>query len=638
MSKSTRKKKQPPARPRPAAAALPVTVAPAVPLWSRPWSVPAFLALLCAALYGWTLRFPMVFDDDTYLINNPMFRVESFGYPLRFDEFVNTPGKLGLDPDLAVNFVTRPVAYATFYLNYLLGGWDTRGLRLFNIFVHAANAILLWAVLRQLLGRLSARGSLSAASAGFIPAAAAVLFAVHPLAIESVTYIVQRFTSLAGFWSLLAAWLYFRSTEEGMESRRVTRFRIAAGIVMLLGMLTKECSVVTPVLILMVELVVLGTHWKPALRRTLPLLLSLPVIPILILMASAALNGGRLDLGSGLNIVNSRDEPVTHFEYLITQFTVVAHYLRLMVWPAGQNIDPTWEVRHSFFEGQVMASFLMHLGIVAAAFFGFRTMRHVDARARLVLAFVLWFYGSISISSGLVPLPDMVAEHRSYVPSIGMFVVFACLFDVVRGLFTSRPREMAALAVLIVAGFSTATILRNRVWSGADSLWADAAKKSPGKFRVWSNLGVALAAKGREKDAADCYRKSVQIEPAFANGVLNLSNSLLRLNRPKEALTEIDRLREHNPEAFERAPILYTKALGLLQTGKPQEATDLLRSVVEKEPRDFMSHRLLGIIFSDAGKKADAERHLRQALALEPNDAHTRQALEKIGLVVTSGS
>lgn len=638
MSKSQRKKKQqqPSARQRTAVQAMPA--ASAEPLWRRQWSVPAVLVLLCAVLYGWTLRFPMVFDDDTYLINNPMFRVESFAYPFKFHEFVNTPGKMGLDPDLAVNFVTRPVAYATFYFNYLLGGWDTRGLRLFNILIHAANAILLWAVLRQLLQRLVARGSLSAASAAFIPAASALLFVAHPLAVESVTYIVQRFTSLAAFWSLLAAWFYFRSTEEGMENRRVTRFRIAAGLVMLLGMLTKECSVVTPVLVLMVEMVVLGTRWKEALRRTVPLLVSLPVIPVLILMASSALNGGVFDLGSGLNIVNSRDEPVTHFQYLITQFTVVAHYLRLMVWPAGLNIDPTWEVRHSFFEGLVLASFLLHAAIVAGAAVAYRTMRHVDARARLLLAFVLWFYGSISISSGLVPLPDMVAEHRSYVPSIGMFVVFACLFDMVRGLFAQRPREVLGLAAIVVAAFSTTTILRNRVWSGADSLWADAAKKSPGKFRVWSNLGVALAAKGREKDAADCYRKSVQIEPAFANGVLNLSNSLLRLNRPKEALTEIDRLREHNPEAFERAPILYTKALGLLQTGKLQEATDLLRSVVEKEPRDFMSHRLLGIIFSDAGKKADAERHLRQALALEPNDAHTRQALEKIGLVVTSGS
>lgn len=639
MSKSQRKKKQrqqPPSRPRPVVSVM--LAAPAEPLWRRRWAVPALLALLCAVLYGWTLRFPMVFDDDTYLINNPMFRAESFAYPFHFHEFVNKPGTMGLDPDLAVNFVTRPVAYATFYFNYLLGGWDTRGLRLFNILVHGGNGILLWAVLRQLLGRLVGRGVLSPASAAFIPAAAAVLFVVHPLAIESVTYIVQRFTSLAAFWTLLATWLYFRSTEEGIEGRSAMRFRIAAGFVMLLGMLTKECSVVTPVLVLMVEMLVLGTRWKEAFRRALPLLVSLPVIPVLILMASTALNGGNFDLNSGLNIVNSRDEPVTHFQYLITQFTVVAHYMRLMVWPVGLNIDPTWEVRHSFFEGQVLASFSLHAAIVAGAAFAYRTMRHVDARARLLLAFVLWFYGSISISSGLVPLPDMVAEHRSYVPSVGLFVVFACVLDVVRGLFAHRSREVLALTAVIVAAFSTATVLRNRVWSGAHLLWADAAGKSPGKFRVWSNLGVALSANGREKDAADCFRKSVQIEPAFANGVLNLSNSLLRLNRPKEALTEIDRLREHNPDAFERAPILYTKALGLLQTGKPQEATDILRSVVEKEPRDFMSHRLLGIIFSDTGRKAEAERHLRQALALEPNDANTREALEKIGLVVRSGS
>ncbi len=83
------------------------------------WQVVLWLGVICAALYGWTLGFPMVFDDITYLKMNPLFRAESFGYPTRFIEFATWPQKNGMDPDLAVNFITRPVAYGSFYLNHL---------------------------------------------------------------------------------------------------------------------------------------------------------------------------------------------------------------------------------------------------------------------------------------------------------------------------------------------------------------------------------------------------------------------------------------------------------------------------------------------------------------------------------------
>jgi hypothetical protein len=355
----------------------------------RAWKVPAAIVLLCGALYGWTLPFPMVFDDDTYLLNNPFFRAESFGYPFRFHEFVNAPQQMGLDPDLAVNFVTRPVSYATFYVNHLLGGWNTWGFRLVNVLLHTANSLLLWALLRLLMSRLTKAGKISQASTAFIPAAAALLFAAHPLAVESVTYIVQRFTSLAAFWSLLAAWLYFRSTEDGLEKARVIRFRASSAVVMLLGMLTKECAVVTPLLIVLLDVLVTGTAWKITLRRAWPLLACLPVIPMLVLMSSASLNGGSLDLSAGLNIVNSRDEPVTHLQYLLTQITVIAHYLRLMLWPSGQNIDPAWDTHSTLLSWPVAGALLLHLGLITLATFGYRVMREVDFRTRLVLAGVL---------------------------------------------------------------------------------------------------------------------------------------------------------------------------------------------------------------------------------------------------------
>jgi tetratricopeptide (TPR) repeat protein len=596
----------------------------------RAWKVPAAIVLLCGALYGWTLPFPMVFDDDTYLLNNPFFRAESFGYPFRFHEFVNAPQQMGLDPDLAVNFVTRPVSYATFYLNHLLGGWDTRGFRLVNVLVHTANSLLLWAVLRLLMSRLTKAGKISESSTAFIPAAAALLFAAHPLAVESVTYIVQRFTSLAAFWGLLAAWLYFRSTEDGLEKARVIRFRASSAVVMLLGMLTKECAVVTPLLIVLLDVLVTGTAWKTSLRRAWPLLACLPVIPMLVLMSSASLNGGSLDLSAGLNIVNSRDEPVTHLQYLLTQIIVIAHYLRLMLWPSGQNIDPEWATYSTLLSWPVAGSLLLHLGLITLATFGYRLMREVDFRTRLVLAGVLWFYLGISISSGLVPLPDMVAEHRSYLPSAGIFIVLACLLDALRGAFMQRPRLVHALTGCVLLALSATTAIRNLVWSSAETLWADASEKSPGKYRVWSNLGVALTVKGSEKDAAECFRKSVLIEPAFSNGVLNLSNSLLRLGRPQEAISEIDRLNEHSPESATTPAMLYTKALGLFQTGKKDEAAELLTAVLEKDRSNAFTHRLLGIIRAEQGQLRESLTHFRQASAMLPADANLRERVRKL--------
>lgn len=592
--------------------------------------MPAAIVLLCIALYGWTLRFPMVFDDDTYLINNPVFRAESFGYPFRFQEFVSAPQQMGLDPDLAVNFVTRPVSYATFYLNYALGGWNTWGFRLVNVLVHTANSLLLWAVLRLMMSRLSKVGKITEASTTFIPACAALLFAVHPLAIESVTYIVQRFTSLAAFWSLLAAWLYFRSTEGGLEKTRVIRFRGSAALVMLLGMLTKECAFVTPLLIVLLDVLVGQAEWKTSLRRAWPLLATLPVIPLLVLMSSAALNGGSLDLSAGLNIVNSRDEPVTHLQYLLTQFTVIAHYLRLMLWPSGQNIDPAWDTHSTLLSWPVAGSLLLHLALILLAVLAFRRWRQVDGRARLGLAAVLWFYLGISISSGLVPLPDMVAEHRSYLPSAGIFIMLACLFDLLRQALAARPQLGRAIAAALLLALCGATVFRNLVWSSAETLWADASSKSPGKYRVWSNLGVALTGQGREKEAAECFRKSVEIEPAFSNGVLNLSNSLLRLGRPQEAISVIDRLNEHSPVSATAPAMLYTKALGFFKTGKTNEAAEILAEVLQKDPANAFTHRLLGIIRSQQGRLRESLTHLREASRQMPGDADLLQRVESL--------
>ncbi|MFO1481978.1 MAG: hypothetical protein U1F71_01325 [Verrucomicrobiaceae bacterium] len=158
----------------------------------------ALLAVLCFGLYGWTLDFPMVFDDHTYMLNNPFFvEAGTLGYLKDFHEFANRPASIGSDPDYAVNSILRPVAYMSFYGNYLWDGFNPRWFRAVNIVIHALNAMLLYALVTTLLGRFVSDRRLAKGSVVFIAGVAALLFVAHPLAVESVP---TSFSALPRWW------------------------------------------------------------------------------------------------------------------------------------------------------------------------------------------------------------------------------------------------------------------------------------------------------------------------------------------------------------------------------------------------------------------------------------------------------
>ena len=568
------------------------------------------MILTTALIYGGTLQHPLVFDDDTYLRSNPYFTGESFGYLANYTDFIRSPLKRGFDPDLTVNFVLRPFAYATFYANWLMEGFQPRGYRLVNIFIHLVGSIALWALLRRLLrgaGEVTSRWvSLLTTSA----------FLLHPLGVESVTYIVQRFTSMACTLGLISLCLHFKA----LESSRRPMWQALSVLALLFAMLTKECSIVFPLLALGLDVLVIGTAPRAALRRSLPLLLLLPLIPAQVILASSTLNDGLAAVGP-LHIVNSRDAPIPHAHYLFTQFIVIADYLRMVIWPSGLNIDPEWQLRERFADPGVLAALALHVLILAAAVWGYRRWRS-DVRARLALVGLLWFYGAVFISSGLVPLPDLAADHRAYFPAIGVLITLACIIDVVRARLSALKASwlLPALAAGACIALGTTTWLRNDVWGSAERLWSDAAAKSPGKFRVWSNLGAVLSDNGRDDAAVPCFRKSVELEPRFVAGALNLSNSLLRLNRPQESIESLLKLIEADASAARHPGILYTLAHGLTSASRHAEAAIEIQKVVQLQPEDGAVHVLHGVILARCNQGLSALRAFREAYRLAPDN------------------
>jgi tetratricopeptide (TPR) repeat protein len=620
----------PPASTPPDLPVHPGCVTPHASLWRRPHLLAALvLTALCAALYVRTADHPMVFDDNMYLTDNPIFRdASNFTYPLHFKEFVLRPGEMGADPDYAVNFVMRPVAYATFYLNYMLDGFQPRWYRVVNTLVHTGNALLLYALVHLLLLRREEQPA-QTRSRQFIALTAAALFAAHPLAIESVTYVVQRFTSLAAFFYLLTLVLYFVSFSAARHGRLL---RAAAVLTTLLGMLTKECTVTLPLLAVLLDRLVLGTAWRDSLRRALPLLLCLPLIPGLVLLTSAVLAGGSLDVNAALNIVNSRDEPLSQWSYFVTQITVVAEYLRLLVWPAGMNLDPEWPVYHSIRTGHVLVS-LAVLAVFAGIVTWLWRRAGDDVRMRAAFAFMLWYFATISISSGLVPLPDMMAEHRAYLPSAGIFILAAILIDRARAwLPAARPAAWvpAAAVVVITLTLSTVTWARNDVWSSAYTLWKDTAEKSPGKYRVWSNLGAAASDAGRDQEALECFQKSLQIEPRFQNGMFNLANSLLKLGRVKESVSTMERMMKLNEMADRNPMALYQLGVGLARLGRLDDAIITLTKCLKILPDHAGAHLVLALIRRQQQLYPMALQHFREVLRIQGEDREIRRAIAEI--------
>jgi len=578
----------------------------------------------------------MVFDDTSYLRDNPLFKESHcFDYLKDFKEFANRPAKLGYDPDYAVNAILRPVAYASFYANYLVDGFKPHWYRLVNVGIHAVNAILLYALVNVLLLHSALGGLLKRGSVLFISAAAAFLFVAHPLATESVTYIIQRFTSLVVLFSLLSLCLYFVSCF-APSRLRMWLLRSGAVLALLLAMLTKECACMIPLLAVLLDWLVLGTRLRSALFRMLPLLLCMPLVPTLVL-ATAAAQHGRHDLHAALNIVNSREVPLNHWHYIVTELTVVTHYLRQLFWPNGLNLDPEWPIYKSLWQGPVLLALAVLSGLALTAWGLFRRFRN-DARFALAFACVVWFFLTISVSSGLVPLPDLVAEHRSYLPSIGIFILVACLLDWLRtsGLRAGALRTaVPVLTVLCVGALSWKTCIRNEVWRTRERLWEDTVSKSPGKYRTWGNLGAAYFDAGKHDKAVPCFRAALKVEPRYQNALLNLSTSLLILNRPKEALDTTLQLINLDKNVTSKPQVALILGRSLAGVGRYDDAISVFRDILVTLPHDPGTHTSLGFVYYQTGQPQRALDHFETAARVRPDDPKLQTLIQATKVAMT---
>ena len=531
----------------------------------RPWLPAALVVAVAAACYANTLHAAFQFDDYLHVVNDPALR------------------------DLGAAFASawrtnRGVATLTFALDYACHGLALPGWHLVNLVVHALNGLLVLA-----LGlRLAAAAGPAERPPSPAPAVtAALLFVAHPVQTEAVTYVVQRQASLATLFYLLALWLY-------AEGRRLPRGRLAraawfgALAATLLALRTKEIAFTLPLALCLYEWLFGAGRARRRLALLAPFLATLAVVPLTILHEQGAPAGGVLGAVDAAARVQSA---LPRWLYLATELRVMVTYLRLLVFPAGQNLDYDYPLQGSLRSPAALASALLLAGLAVLALWMLRRARRPGQEPLRVAGFgLLFFFLASSVESSVIPIYDVILEHRLYLPSAGIALAAGAL----AGMAWERlprcpawPRRAAAGALAaLVAALSLATHARNEVWRDGVSLWSDVVAKSPRKSRPHEMLGEALEDRGDLPAAVAEWRVAVALDPDNSNALNQLGAAALLANDLPAARAWLERAVAadgRNAEAH------YNLALALARAGERRRAADEYRAFARLAPPHLLA-------------------------------------------------
>lgn len=576
------------------------------------------LAALGFLIYSNTFHGAFIFDDHEMIEENPAITGLS--------NFSNTSG-------------ARYVTNFTFALNYALGGYDTFGYHIVNTLIHVFNAISVYLLVAVTFKTPFMRAGRDAKDAAHgIALVASLFFLIHPVQTQAVAYLSQRYASLATLFYLLSVILYAKSRLEEGETRRFISWAFYAGafITTVLAQKSKEISFTLPAMLAFYEFTFFGNE-KAAGKRLLglmPFLLCMAIIPAQRFTAAAVSQGGGEAASKVGMMLREEMSVLPRFDYLVTQFRVIVTYLRLLVLPVNQNLDYDYPEFHSLFTPQVFLSFVFLVCVFSSAVYLYVLGRREKNPYAVFMAFgVLWFFITISIESSIIPISDVIFEHRLYLPGAGIIAAASALIFYLMGKRPGLRKIISASLAAIMVLFSAASFKRNFVWADELGLWRDVAEKSPGKARAYSNIGYALVRKDRFSEAIPYFEKVIMLKPDFFGAYNNLGNVLVQRGDYGGSIKYFKRAIELKPDNWKAYNNL---GYALAQAGDPQTAVESLEKAVRLRPDYADAYSNLGFALAASGRKDEALAALWRAVKLQPGSADIRNNLANVFLM--SGS
>lgn len=587
--------------------------------WKSPGLGATVLILLTVAAYlpAWHAGF--VFDDFSLILENPLIKV---GDGLHRFWFTTQA------PDY------YPLTWSLWWLEWRLWGEHPLGYHMVNVALHAANAVLVWSILKRLK----------------IPGAwfAGLVFAVHPVNVATVAWISEQKNTLSMLFYLAAILLYLRSEEDG----RGWWYGLSLGA-FLLALLSKTAVVMLPVVLLGCVWWTRGeVRWKDVQRSGPFFLASLAMGFVTIWFQS---HRAMQNLGS----------PATGFAFrLAAAGWAPWFYLYKALLPVNLTVVyARWSIDASQWVSYVPGATLMG----ALAIFWWR--RKTWGRACLfgVGYFVVTLFPVLGFFDQALYRATLVADHWQYCAIVGIIALAVAAAQWIGRRIGEQGRNWGMAAGLaVILALEMATWERSGVYADDATLWRDNLARNPNAWLAHNNLGNALQRAGKLAEAKEQYEqalllmpdypeaennlgtalgeageyeqaighfvRALRMVPTYAQAHYNFGNALVHLGRPTEALTQYQealKIRPDYPEAQ------YNMGIALMQLGRVPEAIGHFEEALRIDPNDAEGHHDLGLALAQVGKYNEAMQHYEQALRIDPNYAEAHcdfgVALEQVG-------
>jgi tetratricopeptide (TPR) repeat protein len=602
------------------------------------------------ATYSHTLDVPFYLDDFSSIRENSII----YNWQGTFFEIWN-------------NYKLRVVGYLSFALNYQVHQFQVAGYHVINIFIHMLAGLAVFGLLRGLMQTPALQNKLSEQAKIWLPLIVALIFVLHPLQIQAVTYIVQRLASLAALFYIAAMACYIQARLNPQLFAKLIWILLCL-LLAALAFFTKQNTVTLPIALLLLELIFFPGHIR---RFILTIITSIIALFIIWYVVATVFNLDPFSL-KAIDQITRETTQFSRLEYFATQMKVLWTYISLFLWPISSHIDYYYSISQGFFIGTEHYNWIARI-MHSQEFWGLighlilLIIAAYNLRKRPLIAFgILFYYLAHGIESSFIPIKDVIFEHRTYLPNLGLAILFAYMLVVqIPQIINNRTVSLLIiLIVLIVMG--TATWQRNQMWRDPVALWQHNVKQSPKKKRAWNILGKHLIQQGKlearqgklEQSKLSFYNgikalersiyirnnsESISLTPETA---LNLIVAYKNLRQYDNALMWINRSlsQRHKLGRLNHAKFLVNKGNIYFELGRENHkkanhikakqyylnAKKAYEQALKIDKHNLKAQINLGNIFAVMGETQQAISIYEKILAIDPSNARVRKYLEML--------
>ncbi len=523
-----------------------------------------------------------IWDDDSYVTGNETLRTPDGLSRIWFE--------MGAIPQY------YPLVHTTFWVEYQLWADDATGYHINNVCLHAVNAVLLLLLLRKL----------------GVPCAllAALIFAVHPVHVESVAWITERKNVLSGMFYLLAMLAYFRfetAEQDDSGAKRQWGAYAAALLLFLCALFSKTVTATLPAAIL---LLIWWERGRIPLRSIMPLL---PFFAVGIGLGLVTVWMEAHNLGGTGKGATGEEWDFSPIDRVLIAGRALWFYAGSIAWPSKLTfIYPRWQI-----DSAVLWQYLFPLGAVAVITILIALRRSIG---RGPLTAILYSAGTLMPALGFFNVYpfrySFVADHFQYLGSLGFIVLFVATGSwLIRRIKSCPPWFGLGLAVIILGSLASLTWRQGDVYKDLPALWADTIAKNDRCWMAHNNLGLFICRAGNPAAGIEHFDMTLKIKPDHAGAHINKSDALMALGKPAQAL-------RHAREAVRLDPdwaILRAKlGVVLLKEGETEEAVTCLKGALQMQPTDHIAHGNIAHALNSLGRYDEAIHHAGEAVRLDP--------------------